>query len=40
MRFAVTAEEGKEFTVRLESNGTTGYRWRLLGSLDERRVNS
>ncbi len=38
IRFAVMAEEGKEFTVRLESNGTTGYRWRLLGSLDERRV--
>jgi predicted secreted protein len=38
IRFVVMAEEGKEFTVRLDSNGTTGYRWRLLGMLDEHTV--
>ena len=32
------AEEGKEFTVRLSSNRTTGYQWRPLGPLDERTV--
>ena len=32
------AEEGEEFTVRLSSNRTTGYRWRLAMSLDERVV--
>ena len=36
--FVVMAEEGKEFAVRLGSNGTTGYRWRSLGTLDESMV--
>jgi inhibitor of cysteine peptidase len=36
--FVVMAEEGKEFTVRLSSNRTTGYQWRPAGSLDERVV--
>ncbi len=33
--FVVMAEEGKEFTVRLNSNRTTGYQWRPVGPLDE-----
>jgi predicted secreted protein len=38
IRFVVMAEEGKEFTVRLSANRTTGYQWRPVGSLDERIV--
>ena len=38
IRFVVMAEEGKEFTVHLSSNATTGYRWRPLGNLDEHTV--
>jgi predicted secreted protein len=38
IRFIVMAEEGKEFTVRLNSNRTTGYQWRPAESLDERVV--
>jgi predicted secreted protein len=38
IRFVVMAEEGKEFTVRLSANRTTGYQWRPAGSLDERVV--
>jgi predicted secreted protein len=38
IRFVVMAEEGKEFTVRLSANRTTGYQWRPAGSLDERIV--
>lgn len=36
--FVVLVEEGKEFTVRLGSNPTTGYRWRPAGALDDRMV--
>ncbi len=36
--FVVMAEEGKEFTVRLNSNRTTGYQWRPAGPLEERIV--
>jgi inhibitor of cysteine peptidase len=36
--FVVMAEEGKEFTVRLSGNRTTGYQWRPAGSVDERVV--
>lgn len=38
IRFVVMVEEGKEFTVRLSANRTTGYQWRPAGSLDERIV--
>lgn len=38
IRFVVMAEEGKEFTVRLDSNRSTGFRWRPVGSLDEHIV--
>jgi predicted secreted protein len=38
IRFVVMTEEGKEFTVHLNSNATTGYRWRILGALDEHMV--
>jgi predicted secreted protein len=37
-RFVVMTEEGREFTVRLSSNRTTGYHWRLAGPLEERIV--
>ncbi len=36
--FVVMAEEGKEFTVRLDANRTTGYQWRPIGPLEERVV--
>ena len=36
--FVVMAEEGKEFTVRLSANRTTGYQWRPAASPDERVV--
>jgi len=36
--FVVMAEEGKEFTVRLNSNRTTGYQWRPIGPLEEHIV--
>jgi predicted secreted protein len=36
--FVVMAEEGKEFTVRLNSNRTTGFQWRPARSPDERVV--
>jgi predicted secreted protein len=36
--FVVMAEEGKEFTVRLNSNRSTGYQWRPAAPLDERIV--
>ena len=35
---AVAAEEGREFSVFLDSNRTTGYEWRLARQLDERMV--
>ncbi len=38
IRFVVMVEEGKEFTVRLSANRTTGYQWRPVGALDERIV--
>jgi len=38
IRFVVMAEEGKEFTVRLGSNRSTGCRWRPVGTLDEHIV--
>jgi predicted secreted protein len=38
VRFVVMTEEGKEFTVRLNSNRTTGYQWRPAGQIDERIV--
>ena len=38
IRFMVLAEEGKEFTVHLSSNATTGYRWRPMGPLNEHIV--
>ena len=38
--FVVMAEEGKEFTVRLNSNRTTGYQWRPMGPLDEHIVRT
>jgi inhibitor of cysteine peptidase len=36
--FVVMAEEGKEFTVRLASNRTTGYQWRPATPHDDRVV--
>jgi predicted secreted protein len=36
--FVVMAEEGKEFTVRLNSNRTTGCQWRPVGPLEEHIV--
>jgi inhibitor of cysteine peptidase len=38
IRFVVMVEEGKEFTIRLSSNPTTGYRWKPAGPLDDRTV--
>jgi len=38
IRFVVMTEEGKEFTVRLASNRTTGYQWRAAGQPDDRFV--
>jgi predicted secreted protein len=38
IRFIVMAEEGKEFTVRLNSNRTTGYQWRPAEPVDEHVV--
>jgi inhibitor of cysteine peptidase len=38
VRFVVMAEEGKEFSVRLSSNRTTGYQWRPADPFDERIV--
>ena len=40
IRFVVMAEEGKEFTVRLDSNRTTGYQWRPAAPLDEHIVKA
>lgn len=36
IRFIVMTEEGKEFTVKLDSNRATGYQWRPAAPLDER----
>ena len=36
---AVAAEEGREFSIFLDSNRTTGYEWRLAWPLDERMVH-
>ncbi len=38
IEIAVKAEEGKEFSIALDSNRTTGYEWRLARPLDERIV--
>ena len=38
IRFIVMTEEGKEFTVRLSSNRTTGFQWRPIDPLDEHFV--
>jgi predicted secreted protein len=38
IRFIVMTEEGKEFTVRLGSNRTTGFQWRPAEPIDERIV--
>ncbi len=38
IRFIVMTEEGKEFTVRLSANRTTGFQWRPVEPLDERFV--
>ena len=38
IRYVVMAEEGKEFTVRLSANRTTGYQWRPVAPPDERVV--
>jgi predicted secreted protein len=38
IRFIVMTEEGKEFTVRLGANRTTGYQWRPANPIDERFV--
>ena len=32
--FAIEADAGKEFTIVLASNPTTGYQWALVGELD------
>ncbi|MBC7253894.1 MAG: protease inhibitor I42 family protein [Actinobacteria bacterium] len=34
----IVVEKGEEFTIALESNPSTGYRWRLGGDLDEKVV--
>ena len=34
----VAAEEGREFSVSLDSNRTTGYQWRLARPLNQRMV--
>ncbi len=34
----VAAEEGREFSIFLDSNRTTGYEWRLARPLDEGMV--
>lgn len=34
----IVVEKGEEFTIALESNPSTGYRWRLGGELDEKVV--
>jgi len=36
---AVAAEEGREFSIFLDSNRTTGYEWRLARPIDERVVH-
>jgi predicted secreted protein len=36
---AVAAEEGREFSIFLDSNRTTGYEWRLARPIDERMVH-
>ena len=40
IRFIVMTEEGKEFTVKLESNRTTGYQWRPAEPFDERVIRA
>ncbi len=30
----IQAQEGKEFTIALEANPTTGYHWQIVGELD------
>lgn len=32
----IEAKVGQSFTLKLDSNPTTGYRWQLNGSLDEK----
>jgi inhibitor of cysteine peptidase len=34
----ITAEPGKTFTLTLDSNPTTGYRWELANPVDEKHV--
>ena len=34
----ITAESGKTFTLTLDSNPTTGYRWQLANPVDEKHV--
>jgi len=34
----ITAEPGKTFTLTLDSNPTTGYRWQLANPVDEKHV--
>jgi len=34
----ITAESGKTFTLTLDSNRTTGYRWQLANPVDEKHV--
>jgi inhibitor of cysteine peptidase len=38
VEIAVEAEQGKEFSITLASNRTTGYEWRLAQPVDERMV--